>query len=251
MGNLIYVWLSSLSQSSKLHHEAGNTKWIAISVRASFSWTLPVIVGNGNKSCIWPQSICYRKVRGCRMEVILTFCVSRVMRCLDQVGGCASTCWVLSGPLWTLSQVKGNDLLLGKVVAGDGNFTFLLFALCLWMIYSPTCVHGIAKEKHMACWSVAQLLMREVWLFLGSTWTRAVRATELSLLLCWGVTVWPSSSHLTSSSLMSFLCKGWKTVQASAELLYLSPGNLNVPVILKKARTALLHVSWWHSLVLD
>lgn len=33
-----------------------------------------------------------RKSKGCRTEVILTFCVSRVLCCLGQVGGCASTC---------------------------------------------------------------------------------------------------------------------------------------------------------------
>lgn len=76
-------------------------------------------------------TVCYGKARGCRMEVILPFCVSRVMCCLGWAGSCASTCRALSEPLWTLSQVKGKGLLLGKVVAGDGNFTFLLFALHL------------------------------------------------------------------------------------------------------------------------
>lgn len=198
---MISAWPSSLSQASKLYRAAGNTKWTGISIRASLSWKLSVVVRNGNKSCIWPRSVCYGKGRGCGMGVILTFCVSRVVCCLGRVGGCASTCWALSEPLWTLSQVKGNGLLLGKVVAGDGNFTFLLFALCLWMIYRVTALRVCTAWPRKSAWRAGE--QRDSWgrysRLLGSTWTRAVRATELSSLLCRGVTVWPSSSHLTSS----------------------------------------------------
>lgn len=69
--------------------------------------------------------------------------------------------------------------------------------------YSPQRARGAAEEEHMALWSMAQPLAREVGLVLVAC-ARAVRATQLSSLL--GQSPWVTKS--LPCSLMSFLGKG-------------------------------------------
>jgi len=120
-----------------------STKWTDASVRASCSWKLPVIAGNGTKSCVGPRSLSVAGRWGA---------AARERCCRGQVGGRASTRCVLSEPLWTLSQVKGNGSLLGKVGAGDGNFTFLLFVLCLWLLSGVTALRVCAVQPRKSTW---------------------------------------------------------------------------------------------------
>lgn len=64
-------------------------------------------------------------------EVIPPSCAPGVAAACGGWGGRSSTCGVLSEAPWTLSRVKGVGSSLGEVGSGEGNFSFLLFVLCL------------------------------------------------------------------------------------------------------------------------
>lgn len=63
---------------------------------------LSIIAGNSTKSCIWPQPICWGKVRGCGMAEIGPFCVARVVPHLPSVIGPRGLClrWKEAAGWW-------------------------------------------------------------------------------------------------------------------------------------------------------
>lgn len=64
------------------------------------------------------------------MEVIPPSCTPGVAAALEGWVAALAPAECYQAP-WTLSRMKGNSSLLGKVGSGEGNFSFLLFVWCL------------------------------------------------------------------------------------------------------------------------